>query len=139
MNDPAPNSPERMQQVQQVFHATLERPLPERAPYLAQVCADDAELRREVEALLAAHDDSDGFLSTPALNHDAATLLQAPAPPQTISHYQIISLLGKGGMGEGPRTNRWGAKRRSRFCPRATPPTALWCIASSAKPKPLRP
>ncbi|HEX4946007.1 MAG TPA: protein kinase [Blastocatellia bacterium] len=99
------NSPERMQQMQQLFHETLERPPQERRAYLAQHCAGDAELQREIEALLNAHEESEGFLSKPAngqpeFDQEASTLIQSAPPTQTVSHYEIISLLGKGGMGE---------------------------------------
>jgi serine/threonine protein kinase len=102
------NSPERMQQIQQLFHASLERKAEERRPFLQQACADDLELQSEVEALLAAHSESsDTFLQPPpphtsgALPTEPLTQILPPPPaPRTISHYEVISLLGKGGMGE---------------------------------------
>ena len=100
------NNPERMQQIQQLFHASLERKVEERHDFLQQACADNYELQSEVEALLAAHNDADSFLQSPAyepstmIQAEAATLMQAPTTPRTISHYEILSLLGKGGMGE---------------------------------------
>ncbi len=100
------NSPERMQQIQQLFHASLERKVEERSSFLQQACADDPALQSEVAALLAAHADPDDFLESPAyepatlIQAEAATQIQAAAAPRTISHYEILSLLGKGGMGE---------------------------------------
>ncbi|HXJ58785.1 MAG TPA: hypothetical protein VNU68_19170, partial [Verrucomicrobiae bacterium] len=38
----------------------------ERGAYLDQACAGDAGLRREVESLLAAHDQAGTFLENPA-------------------------------------------------------------------------
>ena len=46
------------QRVQGVFQAVAELPPAERAAALDWECAGDAELRRRVEALLKAHDDS---------------------------------------------------------------------------------
>ena len=100
------NSPERMQQIQQLFHASLERKVEERSSFLQQACAEDASLQSEVAALLAAHADPDGFLESPAyepatpIQAEATMQRQAPITPRTISHYEILSLLGKGGMGE---------------------------------------
>ena len=46
------------QRVQGVFQAVAELPPAERAAVLERECSGDAELRRRVEALLKAHDDS---------------------------------------------------------------------------------
>ena len=43
-------TPERWAQIQAVFAAAVERSMDSRGAYLSQVCADDAELRREVES-----------------------------------------------------------------------------------------
>ena len=39
--------------VEKLYHAALARDAPDRAAFLADACADDEDLRREVEALLA--------------------------------------------------------------------------------------
>jgi serine/threonine protein kinase/Tol biopolymer transport system component len=76
----------------------MERPIPERAALLAQACANDPELRREVESLLAHEGEADKLLEVPAWRH--------VAPPSTIAAgsqmgvYRIVSKLGEGGMGE---------------------------------------
>jgi eukaryotic-like serine/threonine-protein kinase len=49
-------SPERWQQIEQLYHAALERAADERAAFLAAACLDDESLQREVEALLVAAD-----------------------------------------------------------------------------------
>ncbi|MGH9846275.1 MAG: serine/threonine-protein kinase, partial [Blastocatellia bacterium] len=75
----------------------------ERAAWLKEACGDDAELRAEVEKLLAHHVESEEFLSRPVLDVAAAQLAQnqrLSLPGQKISHYRILSLLGAGGMGE---------------------------------------
>ncbi len=38
---------QRWQQVETIYHATLERAPDERAAFLAEICADDSDLRRE--------------------------------------------------------------------------------------------
>ncbi len=97
---------DRIKRMQEVFHASLECAPQERAGFLNQACADDPELRKEVESLLAAHDSAASFLDAPAIKQaqplfaETATQIQMPATPRLISHYEIGSLLGKGGMGE---------------------------------------
>src|SRR5262245_51455516 len=49
-----------------IFLAASELPQGERAAFLDRACAGDAELRRRVGALLAAHDDAGSFLDRPA-------------------------------------------------------------------------
>jgi serine/threonine protein kinase len=93
-------TPQRMQQIQELFHASLERSREERTRFLNQACAADPDLRREVETLLAAHAEADDFLAAPAAPPEAATQIQATPLPRTISHYEVLAPLGKGGMGE---------------------------------------
>ena len=95
--------PERWQQVEQLYHSTLEKELSERATFLAEESAGDEDLRLEVESLLAHQDQADNFIESPALNIAAKMLADAQdstVPGQTINQYKIISPLGAGGMGE---------------------------------------
>jgi serine/threonine protein kinase len=96
-------TPERFQQVAELFRAACELGAEERAAYLHRACADDAELRREVESLLASHEQAGGFLSEPAAKAVAQELTESEAESvvgRRIDHFQVLSLLGKGGMGE---------------------------------------
>src|SRR5262247_349033 len=52
------NSPDRLAQIEDLFHAALEREPTERAAFLAEACADDPSLLDAVNDLLAAHDQS---------------------------------------------------------------------------------
>ena len=46
-------TPERWSEVERVYHAALSHDAPERAAFLAEACAGDEALRREVESMLA--------------------------------------------------------------------------------------
>jgi serine/threonine protein kinase len=99
--------PERWQRIQEMYHAALDSAANQRSALLAEACADDDALRREVEVLLAANEQAGGFLATPALELEAKNIAAENSEPnlsiqvgQELSHYKIISRIGVGGMGE---------------------------------------
>ena len=95
--------PERWQQVEQLYHSTLEKEASEREAFLAGACAGDEALRLEVVSLLAHQDQADDFIESPALDVAAKLLAQgqdATLPGQIINQYKVIAPLGSGGMGE---------------------------------------
>ena len=99
---------ERERSALQIFTEICEIPEPQRSSELESRCAEDAELRRRVVALLKADgtrvaalapDRVDGFLKT-AVGH-AANVAMAPqaAPGQTLRNdYRLLRVLGEGGM-----------------------------------------
>jgi serine/threonine protein kinase len=93
---------ERWQQIERLFHSALRRAPNERAALLSEACAGDEELRREVESLLTEHVRGGSLLETAAsdLAADWAQHQHQLAAAQTLGHFRILSLLGKGGMGE---------------------------------------
>jgi serine/threonine protein kinase len=91
-------TPEDWQRVRRIFHDALERPRDEQSAFLDETCAGDPQLRREVESLLASHEEAGGFLESPAL--DAATGTAVLSAGARLGPYEITSLLGVGGMGE---------------------------------------
>ncbi len=96
-------TPEQYQQIGQLYHAALELEPAARPAFLVEACGGDDELRREVESLLRAHQQADGLLAGKVANAVAEMAAQQPNPSLTghsISHYQVLSLLGAGGMGE---------------------------------------
>ena len=99
-------SPERWQQVEAVFQTALDLAPDERAPYVAQACADDAELRQQVEQLLAQYAAAGDFLTQPILESNGleavAALLSGDGDPmigQRLGAYRIEREIGRGGMG----------------------------------------
>ena len=96
-------TPDRWQQVSQLYHAALTRDSADRAGFLREVCAGDDALHQEVASLLANESQAAGFMSEPAFaaaagigTHADGTLLAG----RRIGVYQIQGLLGAGGMGE---------------------------------------
>src|SRR5678816_701965 len=90
---------QQWQLVKEVFEATLECDSKERTAFLDGACCGDDEVRKEVESLLTAHDRDGDFMNEPIgkLIPDDKPILTAG---QRFGHYEEISLLGQGGMGQ---------------------------------------
>jgi serine/threonine protein kinase/Tol biopolymer transport system component len=93
---------ERWRQVEQLYHAAREREPRERDHFLQEACADD-QLRGEVESLLRCESQAESFLEKPALDVTAEAFAEGRARSmfgRVLGHYEIVSFLGAGGMGE---------------------------------------
>ncbi len=103
----------RQRRVAELFHAALEYPggAP-RAQFLRSAC-DDAELRAEIEALLAAHDRNDDFLED-SPHQLAADLIDRQLADQLVGRqfgrWKIERLLHTGGMGSVYLAQRSGGE-----------------------------
>jgi len=113
-------SRDRFARAKAIFFQALDRPIAQRPAFVAQACAGDDTLRRDVESLLASDEHADGFIEVPAaallswrdpLCSDAASEDRRPTPRDgggrphleagtRLGAYQIEELLGYGGMGE---------------------------------------
>jgi eukaryotic-like serine/threonine-protein kinase len=96
-------SGQRRLQVEELVTSLLELDPSERAARLELACADDPELRREVESLLEQESRADRFLERSALETAARALARDqpdPLPGRNVGPYRIDRLLGAGGMGE---------------------------------------
>lgn len=93
---------DRWQQIEQLYHAARERKVDQRAAFLKEACGGDDALRQEVESLLA-HEDGAEILETPVLEVAAGMFSGDPGRSlvgSRVGSYQVISVLGVGGMGE---------------------------------------
>src|SRR6516164_11358919 len=92
----------------EIFMAALEKDDPtERAAYLDQACGADASLRQRAEALLRAHERTDKFMDVPVVEQlagdgeglDFLAPSQKPGSLGCLAHYEILEVVGRGGMG----------------------------------------
>src|SRR5215468_7037901 len=97
----------RWGQIKEIYDRALNLCDEGREDFLAEACVGDDDLRREVESLLAAHANAGTFLQSPAVEVAAREIITdevtSPAPQligRELANYKIISLLGRGGMGE---------------------------------------
>ena len=110
-------TPERWNKIKDLFSSAQECPEEERSDFLMRACGGDLELKAEVEKLLDSHSSDDKFLQDSAAI-EAISIFEGddtegterparePSPPRfeagTIlsERYEILRLLGRGGMGE---------------------------------------
>ena len=88
-------TPEQWERVKSVFQSALERTSEERHAFLGEACSGDPTVQAEVESLLNSHERAGTFIQEP--------LLPAPrrlVPGDHIGTYEVVRLLGSGGMGD---------------------------------------
>jgi serine/threonine protein kinase len=101
---------ERRKKVEELFEAARQQPADRRAEFLRQACSGDPELCAEVESLLKAAESADPLFDGSTLSSIAK---RSPAlkPGDQLGNFEILGLIGRGGMGEvyrarDPRLNR---------------------------------
>ncbi|HEV8428035.1 MAG TPA: protein kinase [Pyrinomonadaceae bacterium] len=94
--------PQRWQRVKEIFEGALGRHGAERESFLEQACDGDTDVREEVESLLRSYEVAGSFMESPAVAQAADDFAaeQKLTPGQQLKHYQIVNLIGEGGMGE---------------------------------------
>src|SRR5262249_24208640 len=83
-----------------IFAEALGKTDQERAAFLDEQCKEDVGLRKQVEALLLAHDYPDPFLEAPGRVRGVP--VDAPlteGPGTVIGAYKLIEQIGEGGFG----------------------------------------
>lgn len=89
---------DRWKRVEQLYNQLVSLSPQDRARLL-DAASPSADVRREVESLLAARDDAGDFLSPADLKATVADIA-GPAPGARLGDYEILGVLGIGGMGE---------------------------------------
>jgi serine/threonine protein kinase/Tol biopolymer transport system component len=96
-------TPESHRKIGDLYHSASELAPAERSAFLDQTCGGDEALRREIESLLAVRDRAGDYFAGSAMDVAAGLLAEENYPSlagQSLSHYQVLSLIGAGGMGE---------------------------------------
>ncbi|MBS1792802.1 MAG: protein kinase [Acidobacteria bacterium] len=91
---------EKWREISRIFHLALEMGAAERRAFLDERCAGDAGLRREIENLLNASETEDSFIDSPKPGLAAAEPKPKLKPDDRIGSFEIVRMLGAGGMGE---------------------------------------
>src|SRR5690242_9802510 len=94
--------PEGWAELERLYHLAMSIEPDVRPAFLDTACRGDVELREQLESLLAYEDQAAAFLEAPLLGGAARWARRAPIelnPGDSFGHFQILSLLGTGGMG----------------------------------------
>jgi serine/threonine protein kinase/tetratricopeptide (TPR) repeat protein len=100
-------SPERWQQIEEIFQSALDLPYAERDAYLAEECCNDSTLKVEVDKLLLQFEDASSFIESPVYRESKAGVLSSlmefdeddPMLGTLLGSYRIEREIGRGGMG----------------------------------------
>src|SRR5512132_1860634 len=98
-------TPERWRQVEEIFQAALDLSPGERTRYVSEVCAEDSELKRDVEVLLSQYDSAGELLEEPVYGNTEMSVLESfvedkdPMIGRRLGSYRIEREIGRGGMG----------------------------------------
>src|SRR5258705_7565348 len=91
---------DELSRVETIFNAAVELPAPqERAAFLDRACGADADLRRSVEALRAAHDAAEDVLRLPYSDRTLEAPVLSEGPGTIIGRYKLLEQIGEGGFG----------------------------------------
>ena len=96
-------TPERYRQIGEIYRAVLEVEPAHRSAFLLEACGEDRSLREDVESLLSHESNARDWIDRPAIEIVAEALAESQSKSwvgQQVHHYQIVSILGAGGMSQ---------------------------------------
>jgi eukaryotic-like serine/threonine-protein kinase len=90
-------SPDQEHRLEEIFSAARELPPLERTTFLDSACGGDAELRRQADSLLAAHEQAGPFLQPTVVLPTPSAPVEKPG--DRIGRYKLLEQIGEGGFG----------------------------------------
>lgn len=89
-------TPERLQQIKQIFNSAVRYEASQRATFLSDVCGDDETLRKEVESLIEAHEKEGSFIDSPVYERSSLFIGDDTgqlSPGQIIGSYLVCGCI----------------------------------------------
>ncbi len=100
--------------IKRLFEEALARPVEEWEPFVREACGGDSQLEEELRSLLAAHHESREFLRTGQVAAALGEIVQGASETltgQRIGPFEVLGLLGRGGMGAVYRARQENPRR----------------------------
>ncbi len=89
---------EDFHKIKEIFADVVELPMEKRDDMLHEKCGDDANLKAEIESLLAAHDEAENIIEKNAFDYNSLSKNKT-YDGREFGHYKILREIGHGGMG----------------------------------------
>ena len=85
--------------LKQIFNTVLDRKPEERSSFIEKACRDEPELRREIEDLLASHEESKHFMELPSSGGFLQEVEVEHMASTRVGQYLLKQVISSGGMG----------------------------------------